>query len=450
MNAKTKKSEKGREVRELDAPSLPRSAFALAPPRGMRDLLPEEYSSRAELRRRVRSTFRSYGYEVLMTPAFELAEIIERGLVGSDRRDFLRFVEPESGEIALLRPDITPQIARIAATSMRDRPGPYRLAYEGSVFRRRRGRARTQQQIEQAGVELIGEPGPGADAEILRLAAETLIAVGVKEFTLELAHVGLGLAALEPVPMESREPIVSAIAQKDAAALERILSGIKLRAAERRAIEALVSLSGPPAETLKRARKLLKGEAMSRALDELDAVSSTIAQDFPASLSVDLGDLRGQAYYTGASFTLWAAGPGEPIGSGGRYDGLLSRFGREMPATGFALNLENLEWALRARGVTLKEERPPRVVLLGEGGDGDELVKGLRSRGYEVLTLRAQRRSEALEYARSWGYDLLVQAGQKLRITLIESERELSLPRAELEQLEDLLMDERATDARPR
>lgn len=430
-----------------------RGAFALAPPRGMRDLLPEEYSSRSELRRRVRRAFRSYGYEVLMTPAFELAEIIERGLIGSDRRDFLRFVEPESGEIALLRPDITPQIARIAATSMRDRPGPYRLAYEGSVFRRRRGRARTQQQIEQAGVELLGEPGPGADAEILTLAAETLLAVGVDEFTLELAHVGLGIAALEPVPAEARDAVVSAIAQKDATALELALRSIKLRAGDRRALEALVSLSGPPAETLKRARKALKGEAMSRALDEIDAVLSALGDRFPATLSLDLGDLRGQAYYTGVSFTIWATGPGEPIGSGGRYDGLLTRFGREMPATGFALNLENLEWALRARGVTLREDRPGRIVVLGSASEPAaslELANELRSRGHEVLTSRAEKRAEALEYARAWGYDLLVQSGQKLRITLIQSEREIRLPRAELEQLENLLIDERAERARLR
>lgn len=444
MSAKKKRSTNDPA---LEVEPVSRSAFALAPPRGMRDLLPEEYSSRAELRRRVRASFRAYGYEVVMTPAFELAEIIERGLVGSDRRDFLRFVEPESGEIALLRPDITPQIARIAATSMRERPGPYRLAYEGSVFRRRRGRARTQQQIEQAGVELLGEPGPGADAEILALAAKTLHAVGVDEFTLELAHVGLGIAALEPVPLAARDAVISAIAQKDASALESALASIKLKAADRRALEALVSLSGPPAETLKRARKLLKTEAMSRALDEIDAVLAALGDRFPATLSLDLGDLRGQAYYTGVSFTLWAAGPGEPIGSGGRYDGLLSRFGREMPATGFALSLENLEWALRARGIVLHEDRPPRVVVIGDGG---ELAIELRSRGYEVLTLRAQKRSAALEYARAWGYDLLVQSGQKLRITLIQSERELSIPHAELEQLDNLLIDERAAAARPR
>lgn len=444
MSAKNRRSETDPA---LEVEPASRSAFALAPPRGMRDLLPEEYSSRAELRRRVRASFRAYGYELLMTPAFELAEIIERGLIGSDRRDFLRFVEPESGEIALLRPDITPQIARIAATSMRHRPGPYRLAYEGSVFRRRRGRARTQQQIEQAGVELLGEPGPGADAEILSLAAETLLAVGAEAFTLELAHVGLGIAALAPIPLEARDSVVSAIAQKDPTALEIALRAVKLRAGDRRALEALVSLNGPPAETLKHARKALKGEAMVRALDEIDAVLEALGDRFPAALSLDLGDLRGQAYYTGVSFTLWATGPGEPIGSGGRYDGLLTRFGREMPATGFALNLENLEWALRARGITLREARPPRLIVIGDGG---ALAHTLRSRGYEVLTLRAQKRSDALEYARAWGYDLLVQSGQKLRITLIESGRELSLPHAELEQLENLLIDERADAARPR
>src|SRR5690606_5556749 len=138
-------------------------SFPLAPPSGMRDLLPPEAAARSWLSRRVTQVFEAWGYELVTTPPFEHAEVIERGLETVDRRDLLRFVEPESGEVALLRPDITPQIARIVATRLADRPPPFRLCYAGSVIRQRRGRARKQRQIVQAGVEHVGG-GDEADA----------------------------------------------------------------------------------------------------------------------------------------------------------------------------------------------------------------------------------------------------------------------------------------------
>ncbi|MBC7174291.1 MAG: ATP phosphoribosyltransferase regulatory subunit, partial [Polyangiaceae bacterium] len=147
----------------LNTPESVASRIPLAPPTGMRDLLPPASLARLKLRQKLVESFRLFGYELVVTPAFELAEVIEGGIHSLDRRELLRFVEPETGEVALLRPDITPQIARIIATGLRSRPAPFRLYYEGSIFRRRRGRARKQQQISQAGVECVGLPGPDAD-----------------------------------------------------------------------------------------------------------------------------------------------------------------------------------------------------------------------------------------------------------------------------------------------
>ena len=118
------------------------SELAMAPPDGMRDLLPPVAMTRTLLWQRLMETFDLFGYQRVTTPPVEYAEVIERGLGTVDRRDLVRFVEPDSGEVALLRPDITPQIARIIATRLQDRPAPWRLSYEGTIVRRRRGRAR--------------------------------------------------------------------------------------------------------------------------------------------------------------------------------------------------------------------------------------------------------------------------------------------------------------------
>src|SRR3954464_4074581 len=159
--------------------SKPPSALSTAPapapiyplPAGMRDLLPPEAQKRRKLSRRLLENFGLHGYALVTPPAFELADVLERGLGTLDPRDVLRFVEPESGEVAALRPDVTPQIARMAATRLADRPVPMRLCYEGTVLRRRQERARKHRQIPQAGVELLGVGGPDGDLELMGVAA---------------------------------------------------------------------------------------------------------------------------------------------------------------------------------------------------------------------------------------------------------------------------------------
>src|SRR5271167_1237723 len=180
---------------EAPAPSLEHPL-----PAGMRDLLPEEAAMRRSLARSVLDRFALHGYALVTPPVFEFAEVLERGLGRLDPTDVLRFVEPESGEVAALRPDMTPQIARMIATRLRDRPAPLRIAYEGTVLRRRSGRARKQRQIPQVGVELAGVAGPDGDLELLALVADALLAAGVPRFTLDVADAGIVRALLAGRP----------------------------------------------------------------------------------------------------------------------------------------------------------------------------------------------------------------------------------------------------------
>src|SRR6478672_9172267 len=152
----------------------------------MRDLLPEETRSRRAVARCVLDRFALWGYALVTPPAFEFADVLERGLGTLDPADVLRFVEPESGEVAALRPDMTPQIARMVATRLGREPWPIRLAYEGTIVRRRQGRARRHRQVPQAGVELYGAPGQAGDLEILRLAASVLADLGLAEVVIDL------------------------------------------------------------------------------------------------------------------------------------------------------------------------------------------------------------------------------------------------------------------------
>ncbi|MFK7988682.1 MAG: ATP phosphoribosyltransferase regulatory subunit [Sandaracinaceae bacterium] len=384
-------------------------SIPLAPPSGMRDLLPPEAARRARLAKSLTRHFGRWGYALVTTPPFEHAEVIERGLDTLDRRDLLRFVEPDSGEVALLRPDITPQIARIVATRLSERPPPFRLCYAGSLIRQRRGRARRQRQSMQAGVELIGVPSIDADVEAIELAAGSLGAAGLDGFSVELSVVSLARAALAEVPESARAGVEEALIQKDGAELDRQLTRAGVAKAVSRRLRGVAELYGDVNAVLKRARPLFVRPEEKAGLARLGKIVRRLdKRGLGARLSVDLGEVRGASYYTGVSFRLLAPGPGEPVGAGGRYDGLLGRFGMPAPATGFGIDLGHLEWALSAAGAAVQGRTEPRVVVAGgSAARREQIAVRLRRRNVAAAVLDGGK-SAALDYARGWEYDAAV------------------------------------------
>ena len=368
-------------------------------PAGMRDLLPPIARRQGELARRVTHCFELHGYEIVTLPVFEYAEVLERGLgaLGSD--EVLRFVEPESGEVVALRPDMTPQIARIFATRLAELPGPARLCYHGSVMRRPRERARRHRQIFQAGVELLGLEGPAGDLEILRLASAGVRAAGLSSFVFDLGHARIAAALLEERPGARTTELVDALAIKDQSEVSRRASAAGFSGRALTAISELCELHGG-AEIWPRAERLLAGTVAEPALRELRQIWDAVqTADLAPQLLVDLAETRHFAYYTGLMFQIHAEGPGSPIGAGGRYDGLLGRFGAPRAAAGFALSLDHLAWALQSIGRV--EATPSRLLAVGAS---EALLGGLRSLGVPCAAASVAAGSEALAYARAWRY----------------------------------------------
>lgn len=335
----------------------------LSLPAGMRDLLPAEAHARRSLGRVVHERMALFGYELVVPPAFELAEVLERGLGALDPADVLRFVEPESGEVAALRPDMTPQVARMVATRLATSPPPFRLAYEGTVLRRRQQRARKHRQIPQAGLELVGVAGPDGDVEVLTVAADVVRAAGVRTFAIDLAHAEIVQSLLRPYPAALADELRDALSMKDERRVAALAWHSSASPETARALSELPALHGG-ADVLARARPLLAPTPARAPLAALDAlVGAATAAGLGAELHVDVGEARGFAYYTGMMFHVLADGPGEALGGGGRYDELLARFGAPMPAAGFALDLDHLAWAARVSGAA--EPRATRVAVAG-------------------------------------------------------------------------------------
>lgn len=375
-------------------------------PAGLRDLLPEEAASRRHIGRAALDRFALHGYRVVTPPAFELADVVERGLGRLTASDVLRFIEPESGEVVVLRPDMTPQIARIVATRLRDHAPPYRLAYEGTVVRRRIGRAKKHRQIAQVGVELCGVEGGEGDVELLALAVDAVRATGLRSFTIELADAGIVRELLSGAPPSQAEAVASALARKDDTLLVEATSGL----ADEGRLRALAQLHGGR-EALVEASSLLAGTRAAPAVGRLLALfDAATARGLGAHLAADAGEVRGLAYYTGTIFSLYASGPGDAFGAGGRYDELLSRFGRAMPAAGFGLDIDALAVALRAADASAAQAAGVVVV-----GPPDDLRLGaLRALGVPAVAIAGLDAARA--YARSWQL-ALVWDGAALEVT---------------------------------
>lgn len=366
-------------------------------PAGMRDLLPEDAAARRALARTVLERFTLHGYRIVTPPAFELADVVERGLGPVAAADVLRFIEPESGDVAVLRPDMTPQIARIVATRLRDHATPLRLAYEGTVIRRRAGRAKKHRQIPQVGVELCGVADAGADLELLDLAASSLRAAGVDDFTIDVSDAGIVRALLAGASEPLAEAITAALAKKDEASLALAARDLA-DATTRAALVALPRLHGGRDALVEASRVLATTPAASAAARLLALFDNAIARGLGDRLTADAGEVRGFAYYTGTIFSIYARGPGEAIGAGGRYDELLSRFGAPMPAIGFGLDLDALAWARREAGA--RSPGADGVVVVGAPED----ARLGQLRAAKVACVSAETRALALAYARSWRF----------------------------------------------
>jgi ATP phosphoribosyltransferase regulatory subunit len=314
-------------------------------PPGTRDVLPDEKRELRRLEAALCQVFDAHGYGEVATPTIEYDEVLARG-DGRHAGAAYRFFD-ERGDLLALRSDMTIPIARLAANRFAAEDGPLRFFYCSTAYRAVRPQRGQMREFTQAGVELIGVPAPEGTAEVIGVLGEALDAVG-----LERAVIGLGdadlyrqLLAELGIDEAARSSLIERLAAHDLVGLESELA--ELGAVSDKDIETLLRLSqlrGPP-EVLAQAHDL-GGQAVERATSRIQATWEAIA-DTPVAerVQIDLGLLRDLGYYSGAIVEVYDPAVGHILGGGGRYDSLLARFGRDLPAAGFALYLERLHVA---------------------------------------------------------------------------------------------------------
>ncbi|MBN1957636.1 MAG: ATP phosphoribosyltransferase regulatory subunit [Desulfuromonadales bacterium] len=410
------------------ADTLPESDL----PKGVKDFLPLKAAKAEYLQQCLQRVYAAWGFRPVVTPQLEYLDVLERGLGEGLRERTFRFDDRQSGRLLAFPPDITPQIARIAATRMSGLPMPLRLSYSGRVLRHTEQQAGKDRDIFQSGVELIGLDGPEADAEMIAMAVEALAAVGAQEFTVDIGQVEFfrGVMSRSTLDQALADRVADAILRKDSSELLNMLANADLDDAAKEEILALPKLYGGR-EVLDRAAGVVRNDRSRRALDNLDQVLNVLdVYGVLDHVTLDLGELRGLNYHTGITFQGFMAGVGRTVCSGGRYNNLTAKYGSAAPATGFTFSLLQLLFALDKTLDTVVE--PFCDLLIFSTGVNlklaQELARTLRQRGYSVARDIIDRsRADALDYARQMNYRFMaVVAGRDQEVELISVRSESS------------------------
>lgn len=394
-------------------------------PKGVRDFLPLKAAKVEYLQQQLQKVYAAWGFRPVITPQLEYLDVLERGFGEGLRERTFRFDDRQSGRLLAFPPDMTPQIARIAATRMSELPLPLRLCYSGRVLRHTEQQAGKDRDIFQSGVELIGLDSPEADAEMIAMAVESLAAVGAQQFTIDIGQVEFFRGVMDGLPLDARlaEQVADAILRKDSSELKGLLEKSELEDSACEEILALPRLYGGR-EVLQRAEKTVSNERSRRALDGLSQVLDVLdVYGVLDHVTIDLGELRGLNYHTGITFQGFLSGIGHTVCSGGRYNNLTEKYGFSAPSTGFTFSLLHLLFALDK---VLDEQVVPSCDLLifstGENlRAAQQLACQLRKQGYSVARdILDRTREDALEYARKMNYRFMaVVAGEERDVEMI-------------------------------
>ena len=373
-------------------------------PPGVQDFLPDECFNKITLEQKVREVFDSWSYLEVDPPSFEYFDVFSEGKPSIQQEQIFKFFELGS-RILVLRPDFTMPIARIVATKLKGESLPIRLSYIGNIYRYEREQSGKQREIAQAGVELMGVEGPEADAEVIAIAIESMKSIGLTDFQIDLGQVEFYKGIIEQCGLnnEQSDRLTVLIDNKDMLTLELFLNDLDM-SKELKQLMKLPLLYGD-VDMLKEASKIANNPRSRAAIDNLYAVYA-ILDDYGLSeyITFDLGMIHSINYYTGIIFRGMTDDIGYPICGGGRYDKLVSEFGYDIPATGFALGIKRLLIALERQGGLSSKPGIDALVVF----DKDNRKKGysyrqqLRRSGKRVEHFLLDRRTvEPEQYAKA-------------------------------------------------
>ena len=370
-------------------------------PVGVRDIYGDECKNKLNVLDKIHSVFHSYGYDDIQTPTFEYFDIFnkERGSVASN--NMYKFFDRE-GYTLVLRPDMTPSIARSAAKYFMDEEMPIRFCYVGNAYINNFEYQGKLKEFTQIGSELIGDDTSDADAEVISMVIDSLLSSGVKEFQLEIGHPEFfkGLIEQSGLSEEKTEQLRELIDNKKYFGIETVLEDTNI---DKELFDIFVGFQDyfGNIDMILNLKKLDLNNRSLQALERLEKLYNILTvYGLEKYVSFDLSMLSMYEYYTGVVFKGYTYGTGDAIVTGGRYDNLLSQFGKNAPAIGFAVNLDRLMMAMERQHLLSENINDSKIVLYSEN-DREYAIsyaKSLRDNGQKIIMVRKRSNHSLKDY----------------------------------------------------
>lgn len=335
--------------------------LALRNPRGSRDWLPDEVVKQEYVRKSLVKVFELWGYQPIQTPILINWDTLT---LGSNKLSDIAFkLIGHHGEIFALRADLTTPIARVTAERLKDKKLPFRFYYLGKVFRYHARKTTNEGELYQIGTELIGAKEGYSDLECLKVLTDSLNKLGIKKYLILTSHTGIWTELFRCFGNTAHE-LYKALKEKDLISFNLILEKSKLSKNEKIFWSKLIQVRGNK-DALKDFKFLLK-KVKKIKIKKVISLFENISNLFKKNVEIDLSLTSDLDYYTGTYFEVITPYIGRSIGSGGRYDGLISKFGLDLPAIGFSLCLEDLILTLERQGKVFPEFKSPLLISKGK------------------------------------------------------------------------------------
>ncbi len=352
-------------------------------PEGVRDIYGNEYEKKLKVQTLLHKTIASYGYEDIQTPSFEFFDVFGNEIGTTPSRELYKFFDKEGNTLAL-RPDFTPSIARCAAKYFMDKNEPLRFSYLGNAFTNVSNLQGKLKETTQMGVELIGDKSVYADAEVLSVTIQSLLNAGLTDFMVSVGNVEYfkGLCEEFDFSEDTESTVHEYISNKNFFGAQEYLLNENVNKSIREKLLKTGELVGS-VDVLDTASKLADNKRSKDAITRLNELYKVLEQYGIAQyVSFDLGMLTQYHYYTGMIFKAYTYGVGDAIVKGGRYDSLLSQFGKKAPAIGFVILIDDLMQAISRQSVEISLDEAKTILTFTE----DSFVEVLK----EATALRAK------------------------------------------------------------
>jgi len=385
----------------------------LQTPEGVRDIYNSECEHRRIVTTKIMDTLHLYGNQDIETPTFEYFNIFNQDTGSAPSSEMYKFFDRNNNTL-VMRPDFTPSVARCIAKYYTDETLPIRLCYKGNVFKNMVQHRGNQNETTEIGCELVNDDSSAADAEMIACVIDCLLSAGLKEFQIEIGEVEFfeGLMREAGLDSETEDKIRDLIQMKNFFGLSDYVRKLPIDESMKDALSSLDKLIGGP-EMLEHAAAITTNEAAITAIERMKKVYTALSyHGYERYVSFDLSMINGYDYYTGIVYSGYTYDVGNPIVRGGRYNNMLSKFGKDAPSIGFVILVDELMNALIRQGVPYASEYESALVVytIEHQSSAVRLASFLRKKGLATHLIRKSKKhnqNEYLEYADRYDIDTI-------------------------------------------